>query len=200
MNCSHILQEVYVTVLVGTRMQQDVPDISTPTQKSAVFLFSHLVCVEGIKDDLHAGGFFRAGAAVNPKDPLELVEVQIPAGTFAGKPPVELLDVLQTHLLLRSTLHLTHGSSQGGEAEIFSPVLLQRDGDAPVSSRRPSTSSCCYFQPVRQIQLTRPNPCGTFLLPDLLLMEIFLTYILILVFHFRNSHKQPEQQPDGHRF
>lgn len=96
MNCSHVLQEVYVTILVGTRAQQNVPDISTPTQKSAVFLFSHLVCVKGIKDDLHVGRLFCAGAAVNPKDPLELVEVQIPAGTFAGKPPVELLDVLHT--------------------------------------------------------------------------------------------------------
>lgn len=158
MNCCYILQEVYLTILEGTRTEQKVTEITKSTQKSPSFLFSHLVCVKGFKHNLHVSCLFCAGAAVDPKDSLELVEVQIPTGTFTGKPPVELLDVLQTNLRLRSALRLTHNSSQTGWI-CRSPPEGRRTSVSSDRPRRSAPAGAISSQPVRQIQLTSPNPC-----------------------------------------
>lgn len=80
-----------------------------PTRKIQSFSLSHhLVSIEGAEHVVHVGVFLLGRAAGDAKYLLELVKMQLPAGTLAGELPVELLDVLQGHLLLLATLRLAH--------------------------------------------------------------------------------------------
>lgn len=80
-----------------------------PTRKIRSFSLSrHLVSIEGAEQVVHVGVFLLGRAAGDAKYLLELVKMQLPAGTLAGELPVELLDVLQGHLLLQATLRLAH--------------------------------------------------------------------------------------------
>lgn len=66
----------------------------------AFSLLRYLVSVEGAEHVVHVGVLLLRGAAGDTEDLLELVEVQVTARAFAGELSVELLDVLESHLLL----------------------------------------------------------------------------------------------------
>lgn len=68
----------------------------------------YLVGVEGAKDDFREEQLLFSGLAVDSKELLELVQVQIPTRTLAGELTVKFLDVLRSHLFVCVGLRLTH--------------------------------------------------------------------------------------------
>lgn len=79
-----------------------------PGRSRTFSLSYHLVSIEGAEHILHVGVLLFGRVAADAKYLLEFMKMQLPARTLACKLPVELLDVLQGHLLLRATLRLAH--------------------------------------------------------------------------------------------
>lgn len=79
-----------------------------PGRSRASSLSRHLISIEGAEHVVHVGVLLLRRAAGYAKYLLELMKMQLPAGTLTGELSVELLDVLQGHLLLQATLRLAH--------------------------------------------------------------------------------------------
>ena len=107
-----VFHEVYVTIL---RRQQsnswcNTKVTNTEAQHHSILLsmLHYPVGIKGSENVFHVGHFFLCGAAVDSKDPLEFVQVQISTWTFTRKLTVKFLDVLKSHFRFSLTLCLTH--------------------------------------------------------------------------------------------